>query len=111
MQRSLKPVTWFLLFIIVALPVVAQASAAEMTPQSAGCDEHGGTGPSHPASFVCCQNGHDSAVVQKVFSFDRSICQITLLSNFLPDGSLAGPSVTLLPASSSSPPFLFSLRV
>jgi hypothetical protein len=46
-----------------------------------------------------------------VFSFDRSICQITLLSNFLPDGSLAGPSVTLLPASSSSPPFLFSLRV
>ena len=109
MQPSLKLVSWFLLLITVALPVVAQGSP--FVSASAGCDEHRGSPPSQPVTLVCCQGGHDTAVVQRAFNFDRCLSQLCLVSNFLSAASLAEPSMVLEPVFSGSPPALIRLRI
>lgn len=111
MQLSSKPVAFFLLLVTVALPVIAQASPFVSASAAAGCDEHNGNPPSQPVSFICCQGGHDTAVVQRAFSVDRCLSQLSLTSNFLSPASAAEPSMVFQPVSSGSPPALVRLRV
>jgi hypothetical protein len=112
MQRRLKLIAWLLLATVSVLPIAAQVSPIETAPQSAGCDEHGGTMPSRPASYACCQGGHDAAVPQEAFSLRGLLGQVSSILDFA--ATLVGltePSLASLPPASDSPPLAISLRI
>ena len=112
MLRGLKPVAWLLLAIALAFPVVAQVSSLAALPPPAGCDEHGGTMPFQPASYTCCQGGHDTAALQEAFSLRAVPGHVSSALD-----SPASPVISVdlfltpLPLPSDSPPLSISLRI
>jgi len=109
---SSKLLTCVLLGIVVALPVAAQSVSFLAAAQSAGCDEHGGTMPSHPASYACCQGAHDAVALQRTFSVHDLFGDV-FLTTYCPlsNASLADLGIPLVPLTSDSPPLLISLRI
>jgi len=112
MQLSLKFIAWFLLAIVMVLPVTAQISPLETSAPPAGCEEHGGSRPSQPSSYICCQGGHDTAAVQEVFTVPGCCGQGSSVSDsVVPLASFTGPQIAAVPLPSDSPPLSISLRI
>jgi len=112
MRYCLKPVAWILLALIIALPAMAQASAFEKPSQTAGCDQHSDRMPSQPASYTCCQSGHDTAALQRIFNLHAASGQMSsVLDSASPTASLTDVSIPPTPLVSDSPPLPVSLRI
>jgi hypothetical protein len=112
MPRSLKLVACFLIVVVIAAPLVAQIAPLETPSSSAGCDEHSGPQPTHPASYSCCQGGHDTAALQRAFSLRYSPAPVSSKSgSLILIPNLSEPAVAALSGSFGSPPSFLNLRI
>jgi len=115
MSKSGPKILAVLLLTLMAAISVAGQEGHMMPPpvRPAGCHHHGATPPaSAPVSYRCCQNGHDSAIVQSSLAAQLSS---TLLATGDPM-----PFPNTLPTqvwvrgrkiSSPDPPHLVPLRI
>jgi hypothetical protein len=90
---------------------VFQLVAIQARP--AACHQHGSNGPdSRPASYRCCQLGHNSAIVQISLSSHPSVGEATAVSQLgrAPTIVSADPTLRTL-TTSADPPITSPLRV
>lgn len=110
MECRRQLVTWLMLGIIVAIPVVTiHASAASSAPASARCHEHGPKMPSQPAGFACCERAHRAALPVG-FDFQRILEPATHFLSIAGLQEFAEHRVIAVPPFAYSPPE-FALRV
>jgi hypothetical protein len=114
-ERRSNLLAVLLLTMSVTLSAVGQdlfqLVAIQVRP--AACHQHGSNGPdSRPASYRCCQLGHNSAIVQISFSSHLCVSEATAVSQ-------SGPTLTIVSAdptlrtltTSADPPNTSPLRV
>jgi hypothetical protein len=115
-KRATKLMPIFLLTLMVAVSLAGQESTlmVAVAGPSAGCHQHGAKPPaSTPASYRCCQTGHDSAILQNSFVTQLSLSRLvtTSGSSNAPSAMPIEGSLKSLMISSPDPPHTIPLRV
>lgn len=87
---------------------------AAMEARSAGCHHDGAKPPAPvPASYRCCQSGHDSAIVLTPLTTQRSSAQLAFAGALVSDSFTIPPQSSFpdLMIASPDPPRTILLRV
>jgi hypothetical protein len=105
-----------LLSALVTLPTTRPDASLMIAMQAppAGCHQHGPAPVSQPVSYRCCQSGHDSALLQILFTAQPDSGDLTASHPIcipVPAFHDRGQSPHSLATSSSDPPNVTPLRV
>jgi hypothetical protein len=110
MKGIFKCAVWLIVAAVSVNALMAhEIVSSTQVPQSAGCHESGNKAPA-PASYQCCQAGHDVAIV-KASVVPTPIAEDSVRVQVLSSVTSVESLVVTLPEISGGPPGIFQLRI